>query len=66
MQINPKRVTFLDGADIDQIVLSAVNAKSGDAFLYQGRIAVLVSEVETESRDISPEETKELLRGANA
>jgi hypothetical protein len=66
MQIDPKRVTFLDGAEIGAIVLSAVNAKPGDAFLYQGRIAVLVSESETEERDVSPEETKELLRGANA
>ena len=66
MHIDPKRVTFLDGADIDEIVLHAVNAKPGDAFLYQGRIAVLVSDRETEMRCISPEETKELLRGANA
>jgi len=66
MQVDPKRVTFLDGASLDEIVLSAANAKPGDAFLRDGRIVVLVSQVETESRDVSPEETAELLRGANA
>ena len=66
MQVDPKRVTFLDGASLDEIVLSAANAKPGDAFLRDGRIVVLVSQVETESRDVSPEETAELLRDANA